>query len=526
MSEIERKTEIGPINATPEKRSFWSIISDYDLKTGICELVDNAIDIWSATDKSRRLQVSILLDVDRQLLSISDNAGGLRREDLRLLVTPGASKNLPEATTIGIFGVGSKRAVVALGENVSLRTHHGNDDSYQIDITRSWLESPSWELAAYKIPPIDAGTTVVDMTALRRSFSSDDVQALQTHLGEVYSRFLSSNCQITVNGKQVIPVAFNSWAYPPDFLPKKATFVVSPDDVGRVDVTITAGLICDRVPEIGNYGVYFYCNDRMIVKELKNRDVGYYVTTEAGVPHPDASLCRVIVELNGPAFLMPWTSNKTNINSDHIAFLQIRPTIIQLVTQFSKLSRALKGNWDSRVFSFERGKIEAIDSQAIREDRKLILPPIPRVNKSHVEELKVKNRKLLERQPWTLGIVEAMAAVDIIVRQRLETKNRIALLLLDSNFEIALKEFVVHNSSMFPNVNLKQLFDNRDNVIKLVSQKVRMETDLIGKAKHYYGLRNKLVHERATVDIVESDIDNYSKTIKRFLKLLYGMKFA
>jgi hypothetical protein len=279
------------------------------------------------------------------------------------------------------------------------------------------------------------------------------------------------------------------------------------------------------VPEAGNYGVYFYCNDRMIVKELKTREVGYYVSAEAGVPHPDASLCRAIVELEGPANLMPWTSNKANINTDHVAFLLIRPTLIQLVAHFSKLSRGLKGDWENRVFKFTSGKIITIDSQEIKANRKLVLPPLPHVNKSHADLLKARNRKRIEKQPWTLGIVEAIAAVDIISRQHLETKNRIALVLLDSSFEIALKEFVVHTPDLFPNVNLKKLFENRDDAIKLVSQKVRMETELVSKAKHYYNMRNKLIHEKATLDVVDSDIDNYDKTIKRFLKLLFGLRF-
>ena len=46
---IARKTEIAPIDGTPVKRMFWSIISDYDLRTGLCELVDNAIDLWTVT---------------------------------------------------------------------------------------------------------------------------------------------------------------------------------------------------------------------------------------------------------------------------------------------------------------------------------------------------------------------------------------------------------------------------------------------------------------------------------------------
>ncbi len=46
MSDVTFKTEVGLLDGTPEKRMFWSIIADYDLRTGMCELVDNAIDIW------------------------------------------------------------------------------------------------------------------------------------------------------------------------------------------------------------------------------------------------------------------------------------------------------------------------------------------------------------------------------------------------------------------------------------------------------------------------------------------------
>src|SRR6266849_8130396 len=114
MDMITRKTEIEPIDGTPVKRMFWSIISDYNLKTGLCELVDNALDLWVQGNRTKPLAISINLDVDRQLISVKDDAGGVRRDELRLLVAPGESRNEPGAELIGIFGVGSKRAGIAL----------------------------------------------------------------------------------------------------------------------------------------------------------------------------------------------------------------------------------------------------------------------------------------------------------------------------------------------------------------------------------------------------------------------------
>lgn len=92
---------------------FLSIISDYDLKTGLCELVDNAIDLWMTGDRSNKLVVNLEINADRQLIFVKDNAGGVRREELNVLIAPGESKNDLAAEVIGVFGVGGKRAGIA-----------------------------------------------------------------------------------------------------------------------------------------------------------------------------------------------------------------------------------------------------------------------------------------------------------------------------------------------------------------------------------------------------------------------------
>ena len=84
------------------------------------------------------------------------------------------------------------------------------------------------------------------------------------------------DCVIKLNGVKVEPRAFEAWAYPPDFEPRSATFLVDLKDQCKVGVEIVAGLIRDRDPVFDNYGVYFYCNHRLVVKELKAREVGYF----------------------------------------------------------------------------------------------------------------------------------------------------------------------------------------------------------------------------------------------------------
>src|ERR1039458_619480 len=109
-----------------------------------------------------------------------------------------------------------------------------------------------------------------------------------------------------------------------------------------------------------NYGVYFYCNQRLIIGEVKDREVGF-ISAYAGVPHPDASLARVIVWFDGPAVQMPWNSSKTAINYGHETFKALEKIIFSLVRDFASLSRQYKNDWDARVFKYDEGKMVAVE---------------------------------------------------------------------------------------------------------------------------------------------------------------------
>lgn len=533
MAGVSRKTEIEAVDGTPQKRFFLSIISDYNLRTGLCELVDNALDLWMLSGKKKPLTIDLTLDAATQQIRVCDNAGGVRENELNLLISPGATRNITDEEIIGIFGVGGKRAGIALGRNVEIRTRYKKEKSLQIDLTEEWLSSDDWHLAAYEIPDVPAGTTSVEISKLRQQFDEDEIDEIRVHLGETYNWFIDQGCTITLNEIPVEGVSFEAWAYPPSYPPRHAEFKIRPTDKPeQLRVTFEAGLITDRVPEEENYGVYVYCNHRLIVKELRVRDVGYFVTSEAGVPHPDASLCRVVIWLQGSAELMPWNSSKSGINFNHPAFKQIRPQLISLVSYYTSLSRRLKTQWDDEVFSYTTGEMETIDPEEVLAKKKITLPKLPRTRRlPRVEELRIRNRKRLDEMPHTVGLIEAMGLVEVVGRQKMETRNRAALILLDSNFEIALKEYIVHNPAIFPpgkypNGQIASLFQSgRTNVIKEVQKHVTFPPNLLAKVQSFYVLRNSLIHERATQLITDSQVTSYRKTVEKVLKLLFGLQF-
>ncbi len=526
------KKLVDSIDGKPEKRIFRSIIADYNLQTGLCELIDNALDHWSANGRKKPLKVEIKLDAARQLIVVTDNAGGVKESELRLLISPGASRGEMGLDLIGIFGVGGKRAGVALGELVEIRTRYGKSSTYQIDINSEWLGSDDWDIDYFQVSSISEGSTTVEISKLRQVFNENEVEKIKSHLGEIYSWFIKKGCEISVNDQAIKPVDFNSWAYPPSYLPRHATFEVWPTSDQFLKVDIVAGLILDRDPVSENYGVYIYCNNRLIVKEMRTREVGYFVSTEAGVPHPDASLCRVVVKIDGAPELMPWNSSKSDVNISHPAFMQLGSTIISLVGFYSKLSRRWKNDWKSNVFRHNKGKFEDVDIQDIKTGKKMVMPKLPRGQKLvYIQKLLEANKSNMKKAPYTTGLIEAMGLVEVVRKQKILTKNRAALILLDSNFEIALKEYIVSETTLFPpfeytDKKITSLFKQRTSVINEVKRHVpQLTTELLKKVNHYYGLRNKLIHERTTIPISDQQIDDYEETIQKVLRLLFKIKF-
>lgn len=526
----DEKRPVQPVDGSPKKRLFWSIISDYSLKTALCELIDNALDQWLLDKTGPPVTIRLDLDVDRKVISVQDNAGGVKLDDLHLLIAPGGSRNNPLAELIGVFGVGAKRAAIALAENIEIRTRHENGRTHELDVTKQWIESDDWSLPAYEIPDISERTTEINLSYLRKPLSEIDVDDLRVHIGNTYSWFINHGCTIILNGHPVSPIEFEAWAFPPGHAPRRMTFDVDLTDIGRINVDVTAGLIRDRDRESANYGVYFYCNRRLIVKELKTREVGYFVTAEAGVPHPDSSLCRTIVQLYGPAKGMPWTSNKTGIDFDHPIFRNIRKTIIDLTAHFTRLSRAFKNDWANNVVKYDEGNVEVQRADQVTAAGRLLLPELPKERRPRGARNSSANRQQTGRQPWTVGLVEAFDAIDVIERQNLDTKNRFALILLDSNFEIALKEFIVNRPQFFPpheftNARISGLFERRTEVIKLVRTKVALSDELIEKANYYYNVRNSLTHQRATVNPTDADVRGYRGVVQQLLGILFDLRF-
>jgi hypothetical protein len=261
------------------------------------------------------------------------------------------------------------------------------------------------------------------------------------------------------------------------------------------------------------------------VRALKTFEVGF-AKGLAGLPHPKVSLTRVLVFLNGDATAMPWNSSKSDISTKHEVFLALHNWLVQVVKSYASLSRIWMGDWPDKVFKYKAGSIEEVEIDDFPTAQKSFLPPLPKSRPRYGEVIEQKNRALVKRKPWTKGLYEGVIAADLIAKQKLEQKNRIALIVLDSTLEIAFKEYLVNESgTAYNDTKLLAIFGNRNTVHVEIKKYVTLPATLWKKIEHYYRLRNKLVHERASPGVDDAQLDDFRDVVERVLRKLYKLKF-
>lgn len=524
------KTEIDTIDGTPSKRIYRSIIADYDLNTSICELIDNSIDVDSTRQGGPQLKVVIDIDIEQQKITITDNAGGIKESDLKKLISPGTSSLNGSNPTIGIFGVGSKRSVVALSQSIKFSSRYHKNKTFRVEYDDEWLkDEETWELPYFSVDPISPSSTVIELSNLRFHIDSNMVDNLKSHLEITYSYFIENNIiLIELNNSKISFKKFDQWAYPSGYEPTNFIKTIRLGSTGeKIKLDLVAGLTYERGSIGGDYGVFIYCNNRLICRALKSAEVGF-ISGIAGMPHPKLSFARVIVNLNGPSNCMPWESNKAGINYNHEKFQLIKKDIIEAVKRYTTLSKRLGPEYNEMIEPYKTGVINKIRLNKDENIKPSKLPSIPKGKTDLKTDLIDINKDIVNKKPWVRGLYEGVIAEDIIFKQKkLVQKNRISLIVLDSTLEIAFKDYLANElEPPMGDPKLLNILGNRIDVQKEVKKTILKGNNTIWKKiNYYYKARCDLIHKRANVTISDHDIQEYRKVVKIMLQEMFKLKF-
>ena len=340
--------ETNEAKAIPTKQFFVSMLTrDISLADAILDLVDNCLDGALRLADNGNVDYSqhfVNIILDGAFFSIEDNCGGIPRTVARNYAfkmgrEPDDERDV-DNETIGMYGVGMKRAIFKMGRDAKVNTRY-EDDAFQVPITADWLDNKDWD----PLPIVDAdddskldqpGTLIrVEnlYAGVARHFANDSFKnELRTALSEHFTMFLQRGLSISVNGDPVTPVHVEVLVSEDADGPAPYVFQTVIDEV-TVSITVglntSRGLVTDdedssefeRDRSAATAGWTVFCNDRAVIVGDKSRLTGW----GDGIPlyHYQFSIITGIIEFrSNNADKLPVTTTKRALDTSSDVWLQ------------------------------------------------------------------------------------------------------------------------------------------------------------------------------------------------------------
>jgi hypothetical protein len=335
--------------ASPTKQFFVSMLTrDISLDDAILDLLDNCLDgamrlaDGQAVDYAKHF-VKIKLAKDQ--FSIEDNCGGIPREvAIKYAFKMGRETDDDrdsDTETIGMYGVGMKRAIFKMGKDALVRTRYG-DDNFEVPITSQWLEAKNWDPLPINEPTeaseklAEPGTKIVVKElyeGVSRHFDNAAFEnKVRTAISEHFTMFLQWGLKIELNERQVEPVRVEVLVSEREDGPAPFAFRKTIEGV-LVSITVgrntnrslgdedddDAGFERDRSSATAGWTVL--CNDRAVIVGDKSRLTGW----GDGIPlyHPQFAIITGIIEFRSKhADKLPVTTTKRALDTSSNVWLE------------------------------------------------------------------------------------------------------------------------------------------------------------------------------------------------------------
>lgn len=372
----EAVREIGPgetVKAGPTKNFFVAMLTrDISLDDSILDLLDNCIDgvVRSLGNRPQGEEAydgfEARIEMNTKRFTIRDNCGGIpleiAREKAFMMGRPPAdAEGLP---TIGMYGIGMKRAIFKLGRSCQVHSHH-DGIGFVVTISPDWMNDQNdWDLPiAAETGTISNGTLIVvdrlnDEVARRFDEQNDDfIEQFRKYVSEYYSLIISKGFSVFVNGKRVEARPFRLLSVDPAAAATSDRMLapyVFKATVDGVVVEIYAGLYRELSGEDeeeddletrgtrDDAGWTIACNDRVVVYRDRTRLTGW---GEAGVP----SYHNQFIGITGIVFMyaadpwkLPLTTTKRGLDASSEVYLIVKEYMREATRHFTTFTNRWK----------------------------------------------------------------------------------------------------------------------------------------------------------------------------------------
>ena len=378
MNGRERR-EIGQARASPTKDFFVRMLTrDIELGDAILDLLDNCLDGILRTagddrDEERPYEgYRAVLEMSPEEFSIEDNCGGIPMETAQSYAfAMGRPQDAPAdgAATIGMYGIGMKRAIFKLGTNALVESRFGEEDGFWVEFTPDWMGTDSWEplpvygLAEEQRPQV-RGTkiSVLELGEEARSYFRDPqrIEEFRVAVARHYALIIAKGFQVVINSPDqpdagpIEPQSFELLKSEGEWSEPGLHPFALEGRIGGVAVEIYAGLyrplLSQREIESeeegrgssDDAGWTVACNDRVVIWKDKTRLTGW---GEALVPNYHGQFIPitgiVLLRAEDPR-LLPLTTTKRGIDAASNVYSEVKDLMRTATKSFTTFTNRWK----------------------------------------------------------------------------------------------------------------------------------------------------------------------------------------
>jgi len=357
---------------------------DIELSDAILDLVDNCVDGAARQTKKKKKSdrqyegFEANLRLSSAAFEIWDNCGGIpneRIEDAFLLGRPKIETGL---STIGMYGIGMKRAIFKLGTEATVESV-SDDGGFAVSYDEKWLKpaddptEENWDLEVKKIPSKKVKGVAIKVTKLKKEiahqFGNEGfVNRLKQAISENFGYLMQKGFVVKVNGEKLraktLSLLVSSSSSKPAIKPYD--YVVEKDGV-RIRVTVgfykplkknedDAEEDRDIVVEGNQAGISVICNDRLVLINDRTMKTGW---GDGGVPqyHPQfRSISGFIIFTTDDPYKLPISTTKRDLDVGADLYLHARQYCMEGLREFVAFTNKWKGMEEETNKYFEETK--------------------------------------------------------------------------------------------------------------------------------------------------------------------------
>ena len=399
------------VSANPTKAFFVSMITrDITLEDSILDLIDNSVD--GAWRREGNFPIGLDTGPDLSAYKISicasptcfiirDNCGGMTVEEAADHAFSFGRKaaDHPHQYSIGVYGIGMKRAAFKLGTNIRVTSTYtdssGVSQTFSVPIAvQEWLndDEPPWDFAISSAESLDdeGVEIVVDKLTDDAASSFDNqrfLQDLRRTIARDYSLHLLRGLKIEVNGRSVdgLPIELRK---SDEFAPMRVAYH---DQVGDDDVSveIIGGMTApppdtsdpdERDKAERTHGWYIACNARIVLAADKTAVAGWGTPDWPQWHYQYSGFIGIVLFTASNAGALPLTTTKRSVDQSSGVFLRARVKMRELSKRWIAYTHERK-----RALDEAKEKEAAAQRIALHQVQRRVTPVLPKLTRAPAE---------------------------------------------------------------------------------------------------------------------------------------------